>query len=75
MDTKSSSVQGTTQKVELIQDNTGKSAPVPNTRTSAVEILDVYGKKLKYVVIENAWGKVIISVGEKTYNNIKELTK
>lgn len=32
-------------------------------------------KTLYYLIIENANGKEIINVGEKTHNKIKELTK
>lgn len=74
METKTASAKKE-QKIDSIQDNTGKPPPINNALVKAVEILDVYDKKLKYIVIENEWGKVIISVGEKTFNNIKELTR
>lgn len=38
-----------------------------------VTIKDIRDKELKYLVIKNGENKVIISVGEKTYNGVKAL--
>lgn len=39
----------------------------------AKEIENVYGKKLKYVIIRNGDKQCIINVGEKTFSQVKEM--
>lgn len=40
----------------------------------AVKHLDIKDKEQNYIVIGEAENKVIINVGEKTYNSVKNLT-
>lgn len=47
---------------------------VTTTTQTGNEILGTKDKKLYYLIIENEKGKVVINVGEKTHNSIKELT-
>lgn len=49
-----------------------------NQHVKAVEIEDIRGKKQKYLVIgnnEDHTKNVVINVGEKTFNAVKELTE
>lgn len=44
-------------------------------KVQALEHTDVRGKKLWYISIENGGEPLLINVGQKNYNRVKELTK
>lgn len=66
-------MQNTTEPVTKAIIDTDLSTPKYNAEVDSVGIQDIYGKLLKYVVIRTAKGKVIISVGDKTFNNVKQI--
>lgn len=46
-----------------------------NAKIQAVEILNIKGEKQLYITIETTKGKAHVSVGEKNFKLIKELTE
>lgn len=44
-------------------------------KVAAVELANIYCKKLKYIIIGEGDDKVVISVGDKTFDNVKSLTE
>lgn len=41
----------------------------------AIEHTDIRGKKQKYIIIGDVNKNVVINVGEKTFNSVKEITE
>lgn len=45
-----------------------------NAQVSAVKYRDINDKELLYLVIQNSQGKVIINIGQKTFDKVKSIT-
>lgn len=58
----------------MVTNTPANTKPSATLKVSAVQIVDIRDNMLKYVTIENTnGGKVVINVGNKTYNAVKEI--